>query len=413
MISIPWYAWYGDTNLHLTFPDEWAAQSYWPDDAPDLADDALEAAFDNPIGAPPIEELAQQCLSNGSCIVSISVDDISRPTPASRIMPILLRRLTTVGIDLNNVRVVMAVGMHRPMLKDGIVKKIGQYAADRLDVYNNYPYQNFTDFGVSEAGTPIKVCRFFGEADLKIGIGSITPHGGPGFGGGAKIVFPGVSSFETVSSMHKPHRHKGGLLKVDDNDLRCDMEDMASKAGLNFIVNTVPNSRRQIAGVFAGDFIKAHRAGVHYAMKVFATDLPAAPVDIAVCNAYPKDTDFLQAGLGLTILHSELLNSAPQQIVKENGTIVIISASPEGRGHHALYGPGMIYGRRSIEWQNDPLLWRGRQIIHFSPNITPKDARNPLTYNTWQKVITYLKTKYRNPSVAIFPCGSIQLSRTR
>ena len=63
MISIPWYAWYGDTNLHLTFPDEWAAQSYWPDDAPDLADDALEAAFDNPIGAPPIEELAQQCLS--------------------------------------------------------------------------------------------------------------------------------------------------------------------------------------------------------------------------------------------------------------------------------------------------------------------------------------------------------------
>jgi len=411
MISIPWHAWYGDKPLHLEFPESWTAQAYWPDDAPGIDDDGIEAAFDNPIGVPSIETLAQQCLSKGPCIVSIAVDDISRPTPAARVMPVLMHRLASVGIDLDNVRVIMAVGMHRSMIKDGIVKKLGKTAVDRLDIYNNYPYQNFSDFGISDAGTPIKVCRFFGEADLKIGIGCITPHGGPGFGGGAKIVFPGVASFETVSSMHKPRRHKGGLLNVEHNDLRDDIEDMAARVGLNFIVNIVPNSRRQIAGAFAGHFINAHRAAVGFARQVFATDLPSEAVDIAICNAYPKDTDFLQAGLGLMTLASELTSPNPQCVVKETGTIVIISASPEGRGHHALYGPGMLYGRRSREWRVDPLLWRGRTIVHFSPNITPRDARNPLTFNTWNDVVTYLNNKYSDPSAAVFPCGSIQLSR--
>jgi nickel-dependent lactate racemase len=291
------------------------------------------------------------------------------------------------------------------------VKKIGRYAADRLDVYNNYPYQNLSRFGYSNAGTPIKLCRYFGEADLKISIGGITPHGGPGFGGGAKTVFPGVASFETVSSMHKPGRLKGGLLKVDGNDLRSDIEDMANKVGLDFIINTVTNSQRQIAGIFTGHYIHAHRAGVTFAKKVFATDLPAEPVDIAICNAYPKDTDFLQAGLALTILNSEQLHTGPKCVVKENGVIVIITASPEGRGHHALYGPGMIYGRRSLKWREDPWLWKGRRIIHFSPNISPRDARNALTYGKWSEVISYLEREYTNPTVAVFPCGSIQLSR--
>ncbi len=229
MITIPWYAWYGDKPLHLTFPDDWSAQVFWPDDALGINNDAIESAFDNPIDSPPIEALAEQCLSKGSCTVSIAVDDISRPTPASRIMEILMRRLASVGIDLGNVHVIMAVGTHRSMIKDDIEKKIGKIAADRLDVHNNYPYQNHADFGVSDAGTPIKVSRFFGEADLKIGIGCITPHGGPGYGGGAKIIFPGVASFETISSMHKPGRHQGGLLDVDHNDLRADIEDMAGE----------------------------------------------------------------------------------------------------------------------------------------------------------------------------------------
>jgi nickel-dependent lactate racemase len=408
-LGIPWRAWYGDEDLNLAFPDAWDAQAYWSDDAPELDDDAIEAAFDGPIGTPALETIAREKLARGSCTVAIAVDDISRPTPAARLFPPLMRRLEHSGVDLNDVRVVMGIGMHRPMMKEGILKKIGREAVNRLDVTNNTPYDNLTDFGLSDRGTPVKVCRDFGEADLKIGIGGILPHGGPGFGGGAKVVFPGVASYETVTSMHRPGRLEGGLLNVETNTLRDEIEAMGRRIGLDFIVNAVTNSRRQIAGLFTGDFVAAHRAGVAFARTVYATSMPEAPVDVAICNAYPKDTDFLQAGLALNILNTAALTGQP--VLKPEGTVVIVTASPEGRGYHMVYGPGMIYHHANEDWREHPPLYNGQPLIHFSPNVTPQDARNPFAFQQWEDVIAYVNERYDHPDVAVFPCGALQLAK--
>ncbi len=407
-ITIPWHAWYGDEYLELAFPDGWRGQAYWPVDGPDMGDDEIIAAFDHPIGSPTIEELARKKSRNGRCTVAIAVDDISRPTPAARLMPVLMQRLETGGVNLDDVTVVLGVGMHRLMSKEEMLKKLGQAACDRLDVHNSFPYDNLADLGLSDRGTPIKVSRHFAGADLKIGVGSITPHGGPGFGGGAKVVIPGVSSFETVSSMHEPGRLKTGLLNVDDNELRADVEDMAAKIGLDAIANVVVTSRRGIAGVFVGDFVKAHRAGVAQARRIYATPIPPEPVDIVICNAYPKDTDFLQAGLGLNPLNSASL--VGRQLVKEDGTVVILTASPEGRGYHSLYSPGMIYGRSNGHWRENPPTYQGRPLLYVSPHITPQDARSTLTFGDWEGARRYLDERYRDPTFAVFPCGALQVA---
>ncbi len=409
-IRVPWHAWYGDGDLDLTFPDGWEAQAYWPRDGDDIGTNGIEAAFDGPIGNGGVEGLTKLKRGAGRLTVGIAVDDISRPTPAARLIPVLMRRLESSGVALDDVRIVLGVGMHRLMSKEEILKKIGTIAADRLDVFNSYPYDDLIDFGVSDRGTPIKVCRHFGEADLKIGVGSITPHSGPGFGGGAKVVIPGVSSFETVSSMHRPGRLKTALLNVDDNELRADVEDMARRIGLDLIVNVVVTSRRGIAGAFVGDFVKAHRAGVTLAKRVYATPMPQTPVDIVVLNAYPKDTDFLQAGLSFNPLASAQLAPTPRPVLKENGTVVIITASPEGRGHHALYSPGMVYGRSSDDWRNNPPTYEGRPIVYFSPHITAQDARNAATFQSWDAVISFLAQRHSCPSVAVFPCAAIQIA---
>ncbi|MGC9349026.1 MAG: lactate racemase domain-containing protein [Anaerolineae bacterium] len=409
-ISIPWQAWYGDEDLTLTFPDDWKAKAYWPHDAPDLDEEAIEAAFDDPIGTAPIEKLVREKVAEGKRTVAIAVDDISRATPARRLLPELMRRLEMGGVDLDDVRVVLGVGMHRLMTKEEMVKKLGEAVVDRLDVYNSYPHGNLTDYGVSERGTPIKVSSHFAEADIKIGVGSIAPHGGPGFGGGAKVVIPGVASFETVAAMHKPGRLKTGLLNVDHNELRADIEDMVGKVGLDAIINVVLTSRRGIAGAFVGHFIEAHRAAVALAKKVYATEMPEAPVDIAICSAYPKDTDFLQSGLALNVLSTAALVEGSPFVVKEDGTVVVVTASPEGRGHHALYSPGMVYGRREGDWRLAGPDYQGRPIAYFSPHITPQDARNLDTFRAWEEVVAYLGKRHDCPKVAVFPCGALQIA---
>ena len=403
VVRIPWRVWYGDEWLDLDFPASWQGQTCWPVRAPDIGEKGIEEALDHPIGTPPLEELAR-----GKRWVSIAVDDISRPTPAAQLMPALMRRLEKAGVDLDRVRVVMGIGTHRPMVQADIVKKIGPLAADRLEVYNNHPYDNTVDLGTSARGTPIRICRFFAESDLKIGVGSITPHGAPGFGGGVKVVIPGVAGIETITAIHKPGRLKTAFIDVDNNEFRAEIEQMVTeKVGLDCIVDAIPNFRRQIAGLFVGDAIRAHRAGVQFGRQVYATDMPAEAVDIAVCNAYPKDTDAHQKAHGLHVLRS-----SPRPVVKESGTIVIVSASPEGHGYHGIYGPGMRYDmwRRRKEGRGRA-MW-GAPVISFAPGLTAADARREPIFRRWEEVMKHLLGRYGDQAtVAVFPCGSIQLAR--
>jgi len=218
-----------------------------------------------------------------------------------------------------------------------------------------------------------------------------------------------VASIETIASMHRPGRLETALIEVDHNELRDEIEQMVrDQVGLDCVVNAVGNPRREIVGLFVGDMIAAHRAGVALARKVYATEMPTEPVDIVFTNAYPKDTDFLQAGLGLNVLAS-----TPRRVVKENGTVVLITASPEGRGFHGLYGPGMMYDRlRDAPGGRSDPDFRGTQMVYYSPGITAADARSNAVYHEWDALIAFLQKQHGDhATAAVFPCGCIQLAR--
>lgn len=80
-VRMPWNAWYGDEEIALTFPQEWEVRVVPMRDAPDIGDEAIEEAFRSPIGTPTIREIAR-----GRRDAIIAVDDITRPTPAARIL---------------------------------------------------------------------------------------------------------------------------------------------------------------------------------------------------------------------------------------------------------------------------------------------------------------------------------------
>ena len=62
-----------------------------------------------PIGTPRIAELAK-----GQESAAIIVDDLSRPTPASKIIPFLLRELTAAGVPKSEIRFVVGVAPAQP-----------------------------------------------------------------------------------------------------------------------------------------------------------------------------------------------------------------------------------------------------------------------------------------------------------
>jgi hypothetical protein len=70
----------------------------------------------------------------------------------------------------------------------------------------------------------------------------------------------------------------------------------------------------------------------------------------------------------------------------------------------------MVYGRRKGDWRMEGPAYQGRPIAYFSPNITPQDARNLATFRAWEEVLAHLEERHNDPSVAIFPCGALQIA---
>ena len=400
-VQVRWRSWHGDEPLTLEFSSYYEVAVYPPRDGPDIGEEAIRQAFAAPIGSPRLAEIAR-----GRRNAVIVVDDLARPTPAARVIPSLLAELHEAGIPDSRITFLMALGCHRAMTRSEMVRKLSEDVVCRYQVLNHTPYENLVRLGETSRGTPVDVNGHYAEAEARIGVGQISPHGGPGWSGGAKIVMPGVAGMETITANHKPGRLAKGLAMIDGNEWRADMEEAAQLARLDVIVNVVVNSRRGIAGLFVGDPVAAHRQGVRRAWEVMSTVLPPEPVDIGVFNQYPKDTEFMHLGHALHVL-----NSAERPIVRPGGTMVILSASSDGFGFHTLEAPGMRHGPTRPHPVFEPY-----RLVVMCPTINMAQLPPSLPSGTrlvpgWAGVLDTFKEYHpHGGSVAVFPCGAIQIA---
>ena len=281
--------------------------------------DEIRKSLKNPIDAPSLQELV-----GSKDKVVIVGDDITRPTPQSLLMPVLLNELNAVGVPYENIQVIIALGTHREMSEKEIREKYGSEVVERVPVLN-HDYKDpkkLVDMGKTETGIPISVSKEVYNADFVVGVGNIVPHCYAGWGGGGKIIQPGVCGEETTAMTHVMAgkvRPISKLIGRLDHTVKEEIDAVALKAGLNLIVNTVLNREDKISHVVVGDPVKAFREGVRAAEKIYCPEVPG-PADIVVVSSYPADIDYWQA--------SKPLDYA-SVAVKQGGTIVLITPCPD------------------------------------------------------------------------------------
>ncbi|MBI2938462.1 MAG: nickel-dependent lactate racemase [Thaumarchaeota archaeon] len=411
-IEVPWKRWFGDEKMRLTFPSGWNVKKIEMRDAETVSDEEIKRNILIPLASPPLRELAR-----GRKRSVIVIDDLNRPTETYRILPVLLEEMESAGIRAEEIDVLVSLGAHRPMSRGELVKKIGEKMVNTLKVYNHNPYENLTLVGKTSFGTPLYLNRMLVEADLKIVVGSVIPHPYAGFGGGAKLVLPGLAGMDTIELNHKPAyaSMSGAIGRVEGNQRRAEIEEAAKMVGIDFAVNSISNSEGRTAGIFAGGLAESYREAVRYAQKVYATDVPYN-LDVAVFNAFPKDDGVIQSFNSLNVWSSR--SSSDRQIVKPGGTVVIASSCPDGVGYHGLTDKGMrLYVRRDKHGSFKDII-NGRSIIFFSPNLIPRDIHDFLPETTllcrrWKEVEEELKrTVQQDASVGVFPCGPLQIDRS-
>lgn len=317
---------YGRRGLPAELPDDRLRAVLRLNPMPPLPDQGggVLAALREPIGAPPLAELARG--RRDACIV---ICDVTRPVPNRTILPEVIGELERAGIAPERITILVATGNHRPNEGDELVEMIGADLAARYRVVNHHSAadEEQAHLGRSRAGVDILVDRTYVEADLKILTGLIEPHFMAGYSGGRKIVCPGLTSLRTVHYFHSPalledERATNGVL--DGNPLHEFALEVCERAGVDFTVNVVIDERRDICGVFAGGLEEAHAAGVAFSDRICRVPFDE-PAEVVVTSSagYPLDTTFYQAVKGM-------VGALPA--LKPGGTIIIAAELSEGIG---------------------------------------------------------------------------------
>ena len=272
----------------------------------------------------PLEKLAA-----GKRTVAISVCDITRPAPNRITLPPLLKRLHAAGIPKDGVTILIATGLHRAATTEELDIILGPEIAAtyRVASHDARDFAAHRLVGTTRRGTPVYVDERFVAADLHITLGFIEPHLMLGFSGGRKLIVPGVAAQETIKVIHSPRFMREPLAtegSTEGNPLHAELLEAAALARHDFILDVTLTPERAISGVFAGNPVKAHAAGVEFMLSTSLTPLDGL-VDAVITSSagYPLDLTFYQCLKGLT---------AAQHIVKPGGKMLLLAECAEGIG---------------------------------------------------------------------------------
>lgn len=233
--------------------------------------------------------------------VAIIVDDHTRLTPTGRILPSILDGLNRGGVRDKNIKLIIASGTHRPMTLEEKEHKYGKQILERVAVLDHdcLNPKKLKDFGTTKRGTLIQVNSDAMESTFRLAVGVIFPHFPAGWGGGAKMLLPGLAGQDTVAQFHMLGSvHADTRLGQIDTVTRREMEEFVARVGLHFIFNVVLDEHGDILRAFAGDFIKAHRAGVEFARTIYESEINE-PADLVISSTSPIDHDYFQVMKGL------------------------------------------------------------------------------------------------------------------
>lgn len=307
-----------------------------------LASDALKRRF-------PAAELER--FLRGKRRVTVLLPDQTRRCDA----PVLLGLLAPL-LSGKEVRLLTSNGIHPPMAPEVVEDLYGASALGRWPLTQHDPddADNLADMGVSPFGNRVLLNRIAARADALIALSAISFHYFAGFGGGRKLLMPGVAARASLTANHKMVVSRGvpgpGILK--GNPVHAEMLWVERQfRGRLFHLVTGLDERYRIAALFGGEGSAPLRRAGNWlkGMQSVALDRPR-PSAVVSCGGSPKDINLIQAHKGLEFAH---------RAVEPGGVILFAAACTQGVGS-SQFLPWFRFAKRGGEG-----LWKERLLQEY------------------------------------------------
>ncbi|OQY45002.1 MAG: hypothetical protein B6242_11440 [Anaerolineaceae bacterium 4572_78] len=265
--------------------------------------------------------------------VAISIADKTRVCDYHVYLPILLQTLEECGAKKENITLYVAYGTHAPQSDSTSLKIYGE-------VYNHYRFvahachdkNNFVELGQTKRGTPVRIRHDIYEASFLITFGAISHHYFAGYGGGRKLIFPGLGEKEAIYHNHGLFLDReANTLSVScqpglltGNPLAEDLAEIETYRPADMAIHGILNSKGQVYDLLVGH-------GHSHFLKACAKHDDSCRIDTAQgydvvlisCGGNPKDINFIQSHKA--IHHASFF-------VDDGGDLIVLTECPDGIG---------------------------------------------------------------------------------
>lgn len=266
--------------------------------------------------------------------ICIVVADKTRLCGYETYLPVLVNSLQFKGVEKDKINFFIAYGTHAPQEEKESFAAYGDLYKTHNFIHHDCNEQNlFAELGTTTRGTTIRVRKEIIDADLVITFGALSHHYFAGYGGGRKLLFPGLACKQDIYKNHSLFLNKKAKQlstgcqpgNLENNPLAEDLKEIDSfitspRISIHGILNSKGKVCELIIGKNYNDFLKAcTRLDSFYK----AQTSKQYQLVIASCGGFPKDINIIQA-------HKAINNAA--MFVKDGGTLVVLAQCIDGLG---------------------------------------------------------------------------------
>jgi nickel-dependent lactate racemase len=316
------------------------------------------------------------------------------------------------------------LGTHPIPTMEQLKTKVGEAAFSRLRgrLFSHDPHASDNMIiGRTHRGTLVEINPHVASADLVIGIGECMPHPIAGYGGGFKLLMPGVSSYRSIADHHFTWmRHRNSKVNMlEENYFWEEIVDAGRVSRMAFKLDLIMNEKKEIIRAFAGDPVEEQREAARYAEALYLIPLPKL-ADVTITSAFPLEvgvqaTKSLVMASFCTRAGGTIVWVAPQ---KEAGPIMPLikeMGSPEtATDFHRRLTKGGIpdhLRRFGISYIMQVVYFKELaekfHVVHVTEGLSPEQVMTmKYTYSpSVQDAVDQVSKEMARADVAVFPSG--------
>ena len=324
----------GQTTLDITLPDEKVCDIIIGRKVPAMSHDDIRDIISNRIRVHSPKDIRDRK-------IALIIPDSTRLWARGDVfVPEIVKTLFDLGVQRENLRIIIATGTHADMTKDQFSALAGTFCAQQVEILNaaNQNQDRLVYIGETYKKTPVFITKEAAEADHIIIFGGVLHHLIAGFGGGRKYIMPGIAGYDTIQKNHSLAIRKDGTphplarqAKLWGNPINEDINDAAT-----LFLEGKTCTYVAVAAGGTGDIFYADAGPLHDTFMKGCKKL-----DEVCCIPVPKKGDFVIFSTGGHRADGQLYQSTKAlfnavHIVKEGGDILFVAGCAEGVGNETF-----------------------------------------------------------------------------